>query len=63
MTYILKKGVENFEVVDGPFAGKKYVRGTAYAEVPPGEKHKFDKIQEKKSAKPKADGPKLKIDS
>ena len=36
--YKLKKGIENFEVVDGAFAGRKFVRGKVYGEVPPEEK-------------------------
>lgn len=45
--YRLKKGIENFQVVDGPFAGRKFVRGKVYGEdkVPPEEKGKFEKIE------------------
>ncbi len=43
--YKLKKGIENFDVVDGPFAGRKFVRGKAYGEVPPEEKRKFEEIK------------------
>lgn len=45
MTYKLKKGIENFDVVDGAFAGRKFVRGKVYGEVPPEEKGKFEKIK------------------
>jgi hypothetical protein len=44
--YQLKKGVESFEVVDGPFAGKKFLRGKTYKDIPPEEKHKFEKIRD-----------------
>lgn len=43
--YQLKKGVESFEVVDGPMAGRKFFRGQTYKEIPPGEEKKFEKIQ------------------
>ena len=43
--YKLKKGIENFDVVDGAFAGRKFVRGKVYGEVPPEEKKKFDEIK------------------
>lgn len=39
--YQLKKGVSDFTVVDGVYAGRRYVRGTVYAEVPPQEIRKF----------------------
>jgi len=42
----LKNGVEEFEMVDGAFAGRKFKRGVLYPEVPPGEKHKFDEVRE-----------------
>ena len=48
--YKLKKGIENFQVVDGAFAGRKFVRGKAYTEVPPEEKQKFEKVQVSKGA-------------
>ena len=43
--YKLKKGIENFQVVDGAFAGRKFVRGKVYGEVPAEEKKKFDEIK------------------
>jgi len=54
MKYKLKKNVENFDVVDGPFAGREYRRGKVYDEkdIPPGEKRKFEPVPE-----PKADLP------
>lgn len=44
--YRLKKGVENFQVVDGEFAGRKFEKGKSYKEeqVPPQEKKKFEKV-------------------
>ena len=44
MAYRLKPNVENFEVVDGPFADRRYVSGEIYTEIPPGEESKFDAI-------------------
>lgn len=43
--YKLKKGIENFDVVDGAFAGRKFVRGKVYTEVPAEEANKFDEIK------------------
>ena len=42
--YKLKPTVPDFEVVDGPFAGRKYKAGDAYKAVPPEEAHKFTEI-------------------
>ena len=47
--YKLKKGIENFEVVDGPFAGRTFVRGKEYGQVPSEEKRKFEEIRNQKS--------------
>ena len=41
----LKKGIERFQVVDGPFAGRKFEKGKEYAEIPPDEAAKFEKIK------------------
>ena len=41
--YQLKPGVPAFEVVDGPFAGRKFKAGVLYNEVPPEESPKFMK--------------------
>ena len=45
MPYKLKPGVESFEVVDGPFAGKKFLRGKVYEKIPPEEKKKFEQVK------------------
>ena len=42
--YRLKKGIEKFQVVDGPFAGRKFEAGKAYDEIPAGKAKKFEKI-------------------
>lgn len=42
MPYKLKANVENFEVVDGPFAGRNFVGGQIYEEIPPGEERRFE---------------------
>ena len=52
MAYRLKQNVENFEVVDGPFAGRGYVSGETYAEIPSAEAARFEKIREEKPAEP-----------
>jgi hypothetical protein len=44
MSYRLKTGQQDFEMVDGPFEGRKYVRGAVYDTVPPGEEWRFDGI-------------------
>jgi hypothetical protein len=43
MSYKLKPGQHAIEVVDGPFAGRKYLPDQAYAEVPPEEEHRFER--------------------
>jgi hypothetical protein len=59
--YKLKKGIENFDVVDGAFAGRKFVRGKVYGEVPPEEKKKFEEIKpEKVQSELKSEVPKVK---
>lgn len=45
MKYKLKKGIEAFQVVDGPFAGRSYAQGKMYDEIPPREKQKFEIIE------------------
>jgi len=49
MKYKLKPGVESFEVVDGPFAGKKFLRGKVYEKIPREEKGKFEEVRDQKS--------------
>ena len=59
--YKLKKGIENFQIVDGPFAGRKYKRGKVYEEdqIPPEVRGKFDELKAE-SSKVKAESRKLK---
>jgi hypothetical protein len=52
--YKLKKGREAFEVVDGPMAGRRFVPGKKYAEIPPMEAVLFEKIKQAAPAKAKA---------
>lgn len=49
MAYKLKKGIESFQVVDGAFAGRKFAKDKEYsdAEIPPEEKHKFEKVKKR----------------
>ena len=42
MGYKLKEKYEAFQVVDGPFASRRFVPGVEYEEIPPQEKHKFE---------------------
>jgi hypothetical protein len=42
--YRLKKNCENFTIVDGPDAGKKFVKGKIYNSVPTGYAAKFDAV-------------------
>ena len=42
--YRLKKNQEEFEVVDGPFEGRRYRHGETYRKIPPGERHRFEQI-------------------
>lgn len=48
--YRLRKNVADFEVVDGELAGRKFVAGETYLEIPRTEKEKFETIP------PTADG-------
>lgn len=48
MKYKLKPGVESFEVVDGEFAGKKFLRGKVYEKIPQEEAKKFEKTRDQK---------------
>ena len=54
----LKKGQEAFTPVEGPFAGRKFVAGQIYGEIPPGTAGKFEEI--KKAAAAKTTGTDLK---
>jgi len=40
--YQLKPNVPDFEVVDGPFAGRKYKAGETYKDVPPECRDRFE---------------------
>lgn len=42
--YRLKNNAADFEVVDGKFAGRKFVAGETYREIPPMEAEKFETI-------------------
>ncbi|MFA5424502.1 MAG: hypothetical protein WC374_11670 [Phycisphaerae bacterium] len=42
--YRLKKNCENFTIVDGSDAGKKFVKGKIYNSVPTGYVAKFDAV-------------------
>ncbi len=38
----LKKTSAAFEIVDGPLAGRKYLPGQTYAEIPPEHRDRFE---------------------
>lgn len=42
--YKLKQTEPPFEIVDGPFAGRKYDRKGTYAEIPPGYESRFESL-------------------
>jgi hypothetical protein len=44
--YQLKSTSPDFRVVDGPFAGRIYLSGKRYQDIPPQEAHKFDEVPE-----------------
>jgi hypothetical protein len=46
MGFVLKKNTEEFQVVDGPLAGRKFKRGKVYGEIPEGEAHRFEKLED-----------------
>ena len=48
MKYRLKKNAESIQIVDGPYAGRKYEKGKLYDEIPPEEAHRFERIKDKK---------------
>jgi hypothetical protein len=50
MMYKLKPGAESFEVVDGPMAGRKFLRGMSYDKIPPEEKDKFIELKAQSSS-------------
>ena len=48
--YKLKPGIESFEVVDGAFAGKRFLRGKVYEKIPPEEKDRFEQVKAQSAA-------------
>lgn len=40
--YQLKPDAPEFECVDGPLAGRKFLKGEVYAAVPAGDQNRFD---------------------
>lgn len=43
--YQLKANQSDFEVVDGPLAGRKFQAGQVYTEIPEVDQGRFEKIQ------------------
>ncbi|MDY7034559.1 MAG: hypothetical protein SV375_00125 [Thermodesulfobacteriota bacterium] len=60
--YKLRKGVESYQVVDGPFAGRKILKGETYRkdQIPPGDEGKFMKKAE--GGRLKVEGGRLKVE-
>ena len=62
MTYKLKPSQHGFEIVDGPYTGRKYLPDQVYAEIPPGHEDRFERAdkasvtQMPTSKKPSAKG-------
>lgn len=56
MPWKLKANAPEFDCVDGPLAGKKYRHGELYADVPQGDKGRFESVvlPPKKPAKTQA---------
>ena len=48
----LKPNAPDIEIVDGPFAGKRYVAGVLYEAIPPQEAHRFDEVTPAPAASP-----------
>jgi hypothetical protein len=44
--FTLKKGQESFTPVEGPLAGREFIPGKLYGEIPPGEEKRFMEIKE-----------------
>lgn len=49
--YKLKPNVPGFEIVDGPFAGRKFEPGVVYEDIPGSFKDRFVKIKPQKLQK------------
>lgn len=46
MAYKLKAKTESISIVDGPFAGRTFIPGRVYDEIPPQEIHRFEIVKE-----------------
>ena len=49
----LKPNQPAFEAVDGPLAGRRFVHGRVYAEIPPADRERFEKVAPAKAAEKK----------
>jgi hypothetical protein len=58
--YRLKNTSAAFEVVDGPFARRKYLHGKLYAEIPPEHKGRFDAVEAEANPEVAEPAPKAK---
>lgn len=59
--YRLKKNEPNFEIVDGPMAGRRYEHGKSYTKAPAGYRRRFKRIKAaltEKIIKPEKSGKK-----
>jgi len=56
MAYRLKDNQPDFDVVDGPFAGKQYRHGRDYDTVPPDQAQRFDEVKPEAAAKKQTKG-------
>jgi hypothetical protein len=58
MSYKLKPNEPDFEVVDGNFAGRHFVAGKVYDDIPENEAHKFEAAE---SREPRAESKEKKV--
>ena len=45
MAFKLKPGQESFIPMSGPMAGRKFLRGSVYEEIPESEIHRFEQVK------------------
>ena len=56
--YRLKPGFESFDITDGPDAGRRYLRGMTYTELPKGFEARFEPVPEAKPEEKSGKGKK-----
>lgn len=61
--YKLKPGQEQFQVVDGPYEGRRYQPDMVYQDIPPEEAHRFDLVETEAATAAPAPTRKTKADA